>query len=211
MTERTSRKPSASRLRQEARILSAAEQAFSSKGFSGTSMDAVAEAVGISKQNMIYYFPSKEILYRRVLQNVLDLWIQKMSFIDASDTDQAAMIAAYIRGKLELSRDHPHGSRVFAHEIINGAPVLKDYLLSHLKPQFERDTAQVQSWIDAGKIDPIDPKHLFFVIWSSTQTYADFTTQITLLLDKPELDHDDFESAIEFLTQVILKGIGASK
>ncbi|WP_027855915.1 TetR family transcriptional regulator C-terminal domain-containing protein [Marinobacterium jannaschii] len=209
MTEKTTRKPSAARIQQEARILRAAEEVFAQKGFSGTSMDSVAEAAGISKQNMIYYFSSKENLYRRVLQNILDLWLEKMSFIEDSSAEPAEMISAYIRGKLELSRDYPFASRVFAHEVINGAPILKEYLISHLQPQFERDTALVRRWIEAGKIDPIDPEHLFFVIWAGTQTYADFAPQIQLLLNKPALEQSDFDAAASFLTQIVLRGIGA--
>jgi len=209
MTEKSKRKPTAARIRQESRILRAAEKVFALKGFSGTSMDAVAEIAGISKQNIIYYFPTKEALYSRVLQSILDLWMEKMAFMENPDADPATTIEAYIRSKMELSRDYPDGSRVFAHEIINGAPVLKEYLVSHLKPQFERDTALVRQWIDDGSIKPIDPEHLFFFIWASTQTYADFACQIQLLLDKPQLEQDDFDRATQLLTQMVLNGIGA--
>ncbi|MBY4677016.1 TetR family transcriptional regulator C-terminal domain-containing protein [Marinobacterium arenosum] len=209
MTEKTSRKPSPARLRQEARILRAAEKVFAGKGFSGSSMDAVAEAAGLSKQNLIYYFPSKETLYHRVLQDILDLWMEKMAFIEDPQAEPAELITAYIRGKLELSRDYPDASRVFAHEVINGAPVLKNYLLSHLKPLFERDSARVRQWIADGKIDPIEPEHLFFCIWASTQTYADFASQIQLLLGKTKLEQEDFDKAASLLTRMVLNGIGA--
>ena len=211
MIKASLRKPSSSRILIETRILRSAERAFSEKGFSGTSMESVAELAGISKQNLIYYFDNKELLYRRVLQDILDLWIEKMTLIEDQDASPSDVISVYIREKLRLSQNHPHGSKVFAHEIINGAPVLKDYLISHLKPQFERDVALVSKWVEAGLIDPIDPEHLFFTIWAATQTYADFSTQIQLMQGKSVLSEADFDKAEAFLTKFVLQGMGVKK
>jgi len=208
MMEKTSRKPSAARLQQEARILRAAEKVFARKGFSGTAMDSVADVAGLSKQNIIYYFPSKEVLYTRVLQNILQLWLQKMHFSDTPEAEPAEIIRAYIRGKLELSRDFPDASRVFAHEVINGAPVLKQHLEETLRPQFEHDTALIRRWIAEGRIAETDPEHLFFFIWAATQTYADFSCQIQMLLGKPALEQADFDRATALLTRMVLAGLG---
>lgn len=205
------RKPNMQRARLEARIISEAEKAFARTGYSGTPMEAIAEAVGISKQNLIYYFPNKETLYRRVLRKTLDMWLEKMAFTEQPDASPTDIISHYIRGKLELSYDNPDGSRVFAHEIINGAPVLKDYLISHLKPQFERDIVLVKKWSADGLIRDINPEHLFFTIWAATQTYADFATQIQLLLGRKKLQRKDFDEAAHFLTDMVLHGIVANQ
>ncbi len=211
MNQVAPRKTSANRAKVEAKILRAAEKVFAQKGFSGSSMDAVADQAGLSKQLLIYYFPSKEFLYHSVLRNMIDIWIEKMTFVDDPNASPAEIIEAYIRQKIELSRDYPNGSKVFAHEIINGAPVLKDYLLDHLKPQFEKDIQLINKWIENGQIRPIDPEHLFFTIWASTQTYADFSTQIQLLLGKPKLDQKDFDRASDFLCHFVLNALGAQK
>lgn len=199
-----------SRIREahEAKILSAAEEVFALFGYNGTTIESIAEHSGMSKQNMLYYFSSKEVLYLRVLADILDLWLGSMSLQDYEDEDPATMLESYIRGKIEMSRLYPNGSRVFANEIISGAPYLKDRLQSKLLPILEADVGLVRSWIADGKMDSIDPYHLFFVIWSSTQTYADFSTQIQISLKKDLLDSEDFQVASDFLTQVVLKGIG---
>ena len=209
-TGASQRKPNANRVQLEARIISAAEKAFALTGYSGTAMETIAEAVGISKQNLIYYFPNKETLYRRVLRKTLDMWLEKMAFTEDPDASATDIITHYIRGKLELSYENPDGSRVFAHELINGAPVLKDYLISHLKPQFEKDVALVRQWTSAGVLRDVSPEHLFFTIWAATQTYADFATQIQLLLGKKKLQKKDFEDAAVFLTDMVLHGIVAN-
>ncbi|UTW10197.1 TetR/AcrR family transcriptional regulator [Marinobacterium rhizophilum] len=199
-----------SRIREahETRILAAAEDVFAQFGYNGASLETIAEQAGMSKQNMLYYFSSKEILYHRVLKNILDLWLEKMTLLEQAGEDPAAMLENYIRGKFEISRTHPNGSKVFANEIINGAPHLKEYLRQRLLPQLEADIVLVRGWIRDGVIDPIEPEHLFFTIWASTQTYADFSAQIELSLGKETLEADDFTRAGDFLTHVILKGIG---
>ncbi|MDO6538686.1 TetR family transcriptional regulator C-terminal domain-containing protein [Alteromonas stellipolaris] len=202
-------KTQANRAKTEAGILRAAEEVFAQKGFAGSSMDAVAQQAGISKQLILYYFPGKDKLYQAVLENMIDLWLEKMQFNDDPEASPASTIRQYIQQKIELSRDYPNGSKVFAHEIINGAPVLKTYLIENLKPAFERDVKIIERWIADGHIRPVDPKHLFFTIWAATQTYADFSTQIQLLLGKPALDQDDFNEATEFLCNFVLSALDA--
>tara|TARA_B100001109_G_C18864867_1_gene476501 strand:- start:13673 stop:14326 length:654 start_codon:yes stop_codon:yes gene_type:complete len=208
--EKNQRKPNAQRAQLEARIIAAAEHAFARTGFNGTPMEAIAEAVGISKQNLIYYYPNKENLYRRVLQKTLDMWLEKMAFSDDEDASATDIIRHYIRGKLELSYENPDGSKVFAHEIMNGAPILKDYLLSHLQPQFRKDVALMKKWAKAGEIKAIEPEHFFFTIWAATQTYADFASQISLMLGKKKLTRKDFDKAADFLTDMVSHGIVAN-
>ncbi|EZQ13923.1 TetR family transcriptional regulator C-terminal domain-containing protein [Halopseudomonas bauzanensis] len=204
------RKRSNARKAQEARILDAAETLFAQYGYNGASIEAIAEQAGLSKQNMLYYFPSKENLYQHVLKNVLDLWVEKMTLFEQTGDDPASKLRSYILGKLELSHSRPNGSKIFANEIINGAPYIKDYLLKKLLPKLDADIALVNKWIADGLMDAIDPYHLFFSIWATTQTYADFSTQIALVLRKDNLDASDFAAAGDFLTHTILKGTGLS-
>lgn len=195
----------------ESRILRSAEVIFAAKGFSGASMERIAEISKISKQNLIYYFPNKDLLYKRVLKEILDIWIEKLSLLESDGATPEEVIRGYVREKMQLSRLYPNGSKVFAHEVISGAPVLKDYLLSHLKPQFDRDVELVKSWINKGLIDDIDPDHLFFTIWAATQTYADFSIQMEILLGKTSLDQTDFERAENAVTEFVVRALGAKK
>ena len=206
--EKKPRRRSRIREAHEATVLRAAEELFALNGYNGTSIEAIAEKAGMSKQNLLYYFPSKEVLYQRVLANILHLWVDKMRLLEQQGKDPVDMIRNYIQGKVELSRTNPHASKVFAIEIINGAPYLREYLQSHLLPVLEEDVSLVRRWIKEGRMDPVDPYHLFFLIWSSTQTYADFSAQICLSLGKESLDNQDFQNAVDLLTHVIVKGLG---
>jgi TetR/AcrR family transcriptional regulator len=204
-------KQSINREELESRILRSAEVLFAEKGYSGSSMEAIAVTANISKQNLIYYFPNKELLYKRVLKEMLDIWIEKLSFLETQGDTPEAVIRRYVSEKMQLSRMYPNGSKVFAHEIISGAPVLKEYLISHLKPQFDRDVILVKSWINKGLVDNIDPEHLFFTIWAATQTYADFSVQMEVLLGKHRLGEADFERAELAVTDFVVRALGAKK
>jgi TetR/AcrR family transcriptional regulator len=204
----TKRRRSRTREAHEVKIMEAAEHVFAHRGYNGATIESIAEQAGFSKQNMLYYFASKELLYQNVLKNILNLWLAKMNLINQEGTDPTSMLSNYIRGKLEFSRSHPIGSKVFANEIINGATHISQYLKENLTPALEADVKLVKGWIAQGLIDDIDPYHLFFVIWASTQTYADFSTQIQIVLGKPQLEDGDFNNAGDFLTHTLLKGIG---
>ncbi|WP_028303547.1 TetR/AcrR family transcriptional regulator [Oceanospirillum maris] len=195
----------------ESRILRSAEIIFAEKGFSGASMERIAERANISKQNLIYYFANKDLLYKRVLQETLGAWIDKLQLLELSEADPETSIRHYVKAKMQLSRDYPYGSKVFAHEIIGGAPVLRPYLVSDLKPQFERDIKVVNSWINKGFINKIDPAYFFFMIWATTQSYADFSTQMEILMGQSQLQEESYSRAERAVTELILHALGASK
>jgi len=202
------RRRSKIRIAHEEKILNSAEFIFASYGYTGATVEKIAKHTGISKQNLLYYFSSKDKLYRAVLENILNIWLDKLNLLNQIGDSPAEKLKHYIRDKLKISQTHPNGSKVFANEIINGAPHIGEYLSNNLNEKLQADVDLVNQWIADGKIDDIDPYHLFFMIWASTQTYADFSTQIQLVLNKDKLSEQDFGNAGDFLCQVILKGIG---
>lgn len=198
---------SRTRLSNEANILRAAEHVFARAGFTGATMAEIAERAQVPKSNLHYYFNSKKSIYRAVLSNILTLWLaQTDSFYE--DNDPATALKDYISAKMQLSVTHPDASRVFANEVIHGAPEIGDYLREDLRLLVERKSAVIQHWIAQGKMMPIDPKLLFFTIWAATQTYADFDTQICAVLGVPSIDEQQMQRATGQLTDILLHGCG---
>jgi TetR/AcrR family transcriptional regulator len=191
----------------EALILSAAERVFARAGFGGATMAAIAEASGLPKANLHYYFGSKEVLYRAVLSRILNDWLAPTHGI-TRDADPRAALEQYIRDKMALSAERPDGSKVFANELLHGAPVIKGLLETDLRKLLLEKAAVVQTWIDAGRMAQVDPVHLFFTIWASTQTYADFDEQIKAVLGRTELTTQDHARATEHVVSLILRGCG---
>ena len=200
------RKPHPPRLDKEQSILDSAERLFAQYGFEGVSLDSIATAVGISRHNLLYYFPSKEALYRRVLDRVLDRWLDCMAAISVSDNPQEAL-SAYIAAKLRFSREHPAGSQVFTREVIAGAPRYATVIEERVAPMLREDLKTLEKWANEGRIARIDFTHLMFLIWSVTQGYADLAPQFAMLLGKPKLDDKDFAMAESVLTRLVMAGL----
>jgi TetR/AcrR family transcriptional regulator len=163
------------------RILAAALEVFSADGFRGATIDRIADDAGMSKPNLLYYFRSKEEIYRALLDRLLDTWLQPLSELDPAG-DPMQEVADYIDRKLEMARDMPRESRLFAGEIMRGAPILEDVLSGPLKALVDEKAAVIRGWAEAGKIATIDPYHLIFAIWATTQHYADFDAQVRAVL-----------------------------
>jgi TetR/AcrR family transcriptional regulator len=191
----------------EALILSAAEKVFARAGFGGATMAAMAEASGLPKANLHYYFGSKEVLYREVLARILNDWLLPTHGITV-DADPKTALAQYIRAKMELSAQRPDGSKVWANELLHGAPVVKSLLATELRTLLLEKAAVVQAWVDAKRMAKVDGMHLFFTIWAATQTYADFDVQICAVLGKESLTAKDFRRATEHVVSLLLRGCG---
>ncbi|WP_434620963.1 TetR/AcrR family transcriptional regulator [Tabrizicola sp. M-4] len=196
------------RQQNERLILDAAEKVFAEAGFGGATMQLIADMAGLPKANLHYYFPTKEDLYRRVVQNIFEIWLDAASsFDDAAGPVEG--IGAYVEAKMDISRRHPHGSKVWAAEVMHGAPVIQDYLETTLRDWTEGRMAVIQRWIDEGKMAPIDPRHLLYMLWATTQHYADFGHQIETLNAGHPLSDRQWREATESVKQIILRGIGA--
>ncbi|MCV6584401.1 MAG: TetR family transcriptional regulator C-terminal domain-containing protein [Marinibacterium sp.] len=180
--------------RNRAAILDAALDVFSTHGFRGATLDQIAGAAGLSKPNLLYYYKSKEAIYTALLEALLDTWLDPMRALDP-EGDALGEILAYVRRKLDMSRSHPRESRLFANEIVQGAPHIHNALAGDLRALVDDKAALIQSWIDAGKLAPVHPHHLIFSIWSLTQHYADFDVQVRAVLG----DEDPFAAAPGFL------------
>ena len=162
-------------------ILAAALDVFSAQGFRGATLDQIAEAAGLSKPNLLYYFASKEAMHRMLLERLLDTWLAPLRQLDPAG-DPVGEIGAYIRRKLEMARDYPRESRLFAGEILQGAPHIADVLAGALKDLVDAKARSSARWAEAGRIAPVDPHHLIVTIWAVTQHYADFDAQLDAVL-----------------------------
>ena len=189
------------------RILGAAEKVFARAGFNGATMAAIADAAGLPKANLHYYFGSKPELYREVLAGTLHDWLAPMDGLESA-ADPRRALDTYIRTKMAMSAARPDASRVFANELLHGAPVLGDLMRSELRAMVRRKSAVIDGWIARGRMAPVDATHLFFTIWAATQTYADFDVQVRAVLGRARLTARDHQRATDHVVSLILRGCG---
>ncbi|MBN8291650.1 TetR family transcriptional regulator C-terminal domain-containing protein [Rhodobacter sp. NTK016B] len=168
--------------RNRRRILEAALDVFSAQGFRGATLDQIAGVAGLSKPNLLYYFDSKEAMHRALLDDLLDIWLAPLRAMNP-DGNGREEILAYMRRKLQMSRELPRESRLFANEVLQGAPRLADQISGDLKRLVDDQAVVIRRWISMGQIAAVDPYHLIFSIWALTQHYADFDAQIRLIRD----------------------------
>jgi TetR/AcrR family transcriptional regulator len=198
----TEKEPTRIQKKNRATILAAGLDVFSKFGFRGATLDQVAEAAGMSKPNLLYYFPSKGAIYTLLLEQLLATWLDPLIKMD-DHGDPVEEIVAYTHRKLDLARDYPRESRLFANEMLQGAPRLQGVLATDLKALVDTKAEVIKGWSASGKIGPIDPHHLIFSIWSLTQHYADFEVQVSAVLGRD----DYFQDAAAHLEQMIRKSL----
>ncbi|AML53440.1 TetR family transcriptional regulator C-terminal domain-containing protein [Falsihalocynthiibacter arcticus] len=183
-------------------ILEAALDVFSQFGFRGSTLDQIAKTAGMSKPNLLYYFASKEAIHTVLLEGLLETWLEPLHKLDAAGNPRAEILA-YVHRKLQMSRDFPRESRLFANEILQGAPRIGPAIEGELKKLVEEKSIVIDRWITEGKIAPVDPRHLLFSIWSLTQHYADFDVQVRMVLGEER--PDPFPDAEAFLDTIFTR------
>lgn len=198
-------KPPRSRIQQRNRqiILGAALEVFSNHGFRGATLDQIAAEAGLSKPNLLYYFDSKEAIHRDLLTQLLDTWLEPLRLLDPKGEPEAEILS-YMRRKLEMSRDYPRESRLFANEILQGAPRIEEFIRTELRDLVDEKAQLFKAWAEAGRIASVDPYHLIFSIWAMTQHYADFAAQIALIRGDGVGAHDGAEAFLEHLYRRLL-------
>lgn len=187
-------------------ILEAALDVFSQHGFRGSTIDQIAAAAGMSKPNLLYYFRGKEEIFTTLIQRLLDTWLQPLRELD-DEGDPVTELRSYIRRKIEMARDFPRESRIFANEILQGAPRILPMLEGELKELVDEKAVVIRNWMRAGRIAHTDPYHLIFSIWATTQHYADFDVQVRAVLGPDRGGEGRFEDAARFLEQLFIGGL----
>jgi TetR/AcrR family transcriptional regulator len=194
----------------EAKILDAAEFVFGHFGFRGATTALIAKKAGIAKPHIYYYFEDKEDLYRAILERAMNMWARELETLDTASDIQTILIR-YIHKKVDFSRDHPDLSRLYANEVISGATFIGGFIEKVSTPLLLEKVATVEAWTASGAVRPISAVDLFFCIWAMTQSYADFTSQMTIMKQKRALQDADFETAKATIVQLVLGGLGLAE
>lgn len=187
-------------------IRRAAIEEFALHGFAGSSTLAIAQRAGLSKPQLHYYISSKEELYEEALEHILGEW--RRIYPPAIDPDRpAAFIRDYVRRKIEYVLDNPSISRLFANEVIAGAPFMSRRwgpFLANIRKQGK----VIQSWVDRGLIKPVDPLLFQVHLWAVTQNYADFSAQVGALLQLRPGEKADKAHVVDEVTTLFLRACG---
>lgn len=198
------------RARNVLKILTAAVEIFSRKGLDGARIMEIAKASGLPKGNVYYYFSSKEEIYNAAIDKLIHSWDDAFRHISA-DRDPAEAIEAYVRAKLDHAWQNAAETRLFANEILQGAEHLSLDAREHMRRVTAEKAGVIGAWTAAGKIVPVDARHLFILLWSATQFYVEFEALACDALDVSELSEADRAKAAKTITETILRGLLANR
>jgi TetR/AcrR family transcriptional regulator len=198
------RRRTATQARNEARILEAALEVFSRTGFHGATIDAIADAAGMSKPNLLYYFSGKEEMYAALLDGLLETWLAPLRALDPAG-EPIGELHNYLRRKMAMAQSHPRESRLFANEVLQGAPRIAETLAGPLKSLVDEKAAIIQGWVASGRLAAVEPRHLIFAIWAVTQHYADFDVQVRAVLGADDARH--YADAAATLETILIDGL----
>jgi TetR/AcrR family transcriptional regulator len=190
-----------------AHIVATSERVFAHAGFEGASMTELAAAADLPKANLHYYFRNKEGLYRSVLDSILTIWVSATDDIKP-ENHPAEALSNYIRTKMEMSKNRPYASKVFANEVLHGATQLRSFLGNDLRKLVKEKAKVIHHWVSQGLMDEIDPAHLLFAIWAMTQTYADFEAQIRPVLGIAKMSDAVYKRGTDVIVKLVLQGCG---
>ncbi len=194
----------------ELKIINAAEQVFAHYGFKGATTERISKQAGLPKANIHYYFKTKTRLYHRVLQRILDEWMVAAQAFE-NHTEPHIVLRQYVEAKMEFSRLRPFASKVWANEVIHGASMVSEFLETIMQRWLEDKVKVVRAWIDSGKIKAVDPKALFYMIWATTQHYADFSRQIEILNQQQAFSDEQYQQKTDQVVELILASVGLDK
>ncbi len=188
------------------KILDSATHIFSKYGFRGSTIDQIAQMADMSKPNLLYYFKTKKNIYQAVLKRTLNIWLRSLKEWKVTGTPKE-ILTHYIHRKMEFSRDYPAASRLFANEVMEGAPILNSLFAEESRDIVLENTSIMKGWVKAGLIKNLEPIHIIFMIWAVTQHYADYEIQVFTLTGKSLADEDFFKQAQNNITEILLSGI----
>ncbi|VAW24732.1 Transcriptional regulator of pyrimidine catabolism (TetR family) [hydrothermal vent metagenome] len=208
MSQSVAKQSGKTRIQREKReqILQAALEVFAAHGFRGSTLDQIADAAKMSKPNLLYYYSRKEDIHQTLIARLMETWLAPLKTLDASG-EPIEEICAYINRKLEMARDFPRESRLFANEILQGAPHIINMIEGELKQLVDEKAQVIEGWMMQGKLNKCDPRHLLFAIWATTQHYADFDVQVRAVLSNDGNTSDHFDDAAKFLENLFCKGL----
>ncbi|MNG09771.1 HTH-type transcriptional regulator RutR [compost metagenome] len=142
-----------------------------------------------------------------MLQDIIDDWIGVFGFSDEA-FGARRVLSDLIRRKMHFSFEQPLRSRIFAAEMMRGAPVLRPMMETASKRRTEQAVSVIHNWMNQGQMGPVDPLLFLFHLWAVTQFYADHATQVNYFRGQTMDEPAEREYLIAQVTEFLLRGAG---
>jgi TetR/AcrR family transcriptional regulator len=191
-------------------ILEAATRRFADHGYSGTSLNEIADEVGIRRPSLLYHFPSKEVLYRAVLVEALADWTTLVEQAIEGPRTGWPQVERMLRAAFRFFEERPDFVRLVRWAALEGGPILREELNVLLKPLFERGAAFLEREMDAGRLRRYDARQLLLTGYGAVLSYLSDAQMMSGLLDTDPVSPEALAVRREHVLDVLRAAIAVT-
>lgn len=163
-------------------ILTAALYRFSEQGYAGTSLNDIADDVGIRRPSLLHHFPSKEALYRAVLRMLIGDWLTLVQEAAEGPEKGWPKVERMLLAAFRFFESHPEFVRLARREAIDGGPFLGEEVAAALQPLFEQAAAFLEREMRANRLRRHNPRQLIITGYGAILSYFSDAPLITALI-----------------------------